>query len=412
MKITVIGAGPGGYEAAIAAAKRGTEVTIIEKNAFGGTCLNRGCIPTKAYLASADVYEAVKHAADYGVKTEGGVALDAKAVYERKNKVVSTLVKGIGVLFEKNNIRHMDGFGKLVDKHTIEVAKDDGTTETVASDYIILATGSVPVCPKMFGYDGKRVITSDEVLDFDSCPKSIVIVGGGVIGCEIGQYLATAGADVTIVEMLPKILPNMDEDVSKQLLRQFKKDKIKVITGDGIAQVAASENGVGVTLQSGKALESEYLLVAIGRRPYTDGLGLENAGIEKTQRGFVATDAYLKTSCENIYAIGDIVDSPMLAHIASKEGLTAVENIFGGAKKADYKAVPGCVYTQPEIASVGKTESELTKAGVAYKTGTFDMRGLGKAQASGQLSGFVKIITDENDVIVGGGVSSARTRPI
>ncbi len=407
MKITVIGAGPGGYEAAIAAAKRGAEVMVIEKSAFGGTCLNRGCIPTKAYLASAEVCEAVKDAADYGVKTEGGFALDAKAVYARKNKVVDTLVKGIGFLFEKNNIRHISGFGKILDKHTVEVTTDDGAVETVASDYIILATGSVPVCPGMFHYDGKRVITSDEALNFDFCPQSVVIVGGGVIGCEIGQYLATAGADVTIVEMLPQILPNMDEDVSKQLLRQFKKDKVKVITGDGIAQVTASEDSVTVTLQSGKALAGEYLLVAIGRRPYTDGLGLENAGIEKTQRGFVVTDAYLKTSCDNIYAIGDIVDSPMLAHVAAKEGLVAVENIFGGSKKADYKAVPGCVYTNPEIASVGRTEAELTRDVAGYKTGTFDMRALGKAQASGKLSGFVKVITDENDVIIGGSIVGA-----
>lgn len=407
MKITVIGAGPGGYEAAIAAAKRGAEVTVIEKNAFGGTCLNRGCIPTKAYLASAEVYKAAKNAEDYGIKTEGGILLDAKAVYERKNKIVDTLVKGIGFLFEKNNIRHISGTGKLTDKNTVEVTKEDGTTETIPSDYIVLATGSVPVCPKMFNYDGKRVITSDEVLNFDFCPKSVVIVGGGVIGCEIGQYLATSGAEVTIVEMLPDILPNMDVDVSKQLLRQFKKDKIKVITGDGIARVGSESEQVTVELQSGKKLESEYLLVAIGRRPYTDGLGLENAGIEKTQRGFIVTDDCLKTACDNIYAIGDIVDSPMLAHVASKEGLTAVDNIFGGAKKADYTAVPACVYTEPEIACVGKTESELIQAGIAYKTGAFDMRALGKAQASGKLSGFVKIITDKNDKIIGGCVVGA-----
>ncbi len=404
MKITVIGAGPGGYEAAIYAAKHNAEVTVIEKKDFGGTCLNRGCIPTKAYLASVNCLNAVKSAAAFGVNGEGNYSLDQKSVLERKNKIVATLTGGIKALFDKNKVKYIQGEGVLKDKNTVCVTKADGTQEEVVSDYVILATGSVPVCPKMFCYDGKRVITSDELLNFDFCPESMIIVGGGVIGCEIGQYLKAAGCEVTIVEMLPNILPNMDDDVSKQLVRQFKKDKIKVITGDGIANVSVAQNEVNVTLQGGKSLSAEYMLVSIGRRPFTDGLGLENCGIAQDKRGFIITDKHMRTSCENIYAIGDIVSSPMLAHVASKEGLVAVDNIMGKNTEMDLRAVPSCVYTDPEIAVVGKTEVELINDGLTYKTGVFDMRTLGKAQASGKLSGFVKVITDENDVIIGASI--------
>lgn len=400
MKITFIGGGPGGYEAAIYAAKKGAEVVVIEKDKLGGTCLNRGCIPTKAFLASSEVLETVKNAAEFGINV-GEPTADYTAILERKNKVVDQLVRGIGYLFEANGITHIEGFGKLIDEHTIEVAKADGTTETVTSDYIILATGSKALCPAMFNVDRKRVITSDEILSLPEAPKSLILVGGGVIGCEIGQFLNAMGTEVTIVEALPRVMATMDEDVSKAIAKQFRKEKIKVITGDGIAEVTPAEDSVSVKLASGKELTADYCLVAIGRAAYTDGLGVENTSVVKDERGRIVVDEYLKTAADNIYAIGDIILSPQLAHVASKEGFVAVDNIFGENKKMDYRAVPGCVFTTPQLASVGTLETQLQREEKEYKTGTFEFRALGKAQASGHINGFVKVITDMDDTVIG-----------
>ncbi len=412
MKITVIGGGPGGYEAAIYAAKKGAEVVLVEKDSVGGTCLNRGCIPTKAFLASYDTLETVEKAESFGIKVSGEAEVDYPAILARKNKVMGSLVKGIQFLLKKNGVTLMEGFGSLVDKNTVKVAKSDGTEETFSTDYVILATGSVPIAPPVFKYDGKRVITSDEILDFDQAPKSLILVGGGVIGCEIGQFLAAMGTEVTVVEALPRLLATMDEDVSKQLQRQFKKDKIKVVCGDGIAEVNPADDHVDVTLSSGKSLSADYVLVAIGRAPFTKGAGLENAGVEMAERGRVAVNEYLQTNVENIYAIGDIINTPFLAHVASKEGCIAVDNIMGAKKAATYHAVPGCVFTNPEIATVGKMEFQLEKegkeAGKDYKTGTFEFKGLGKAQASGHIAGFVKVIADADDTLIGAEIVGAR----
>lgn len=412
MKITVIGGGPGGYEAAIYAAKKGAEVVLVEKDSVGGTCLNRGCIPTKAFLASYDTLETVEKAESFGIKVSGEAEVDYPAILARKNKVMGSLVKGIQFLLKKNGVTLMEGFGSLVDKNTVKVAKSDGTEETFSTDYVILATGSVPIAPPVFKYDGKRVITSDEILDFDQAPKSLILVGGGVIGCEIGQFLAAMGTEVTVVEALPRLLATMDEDVSKQLQRQFKKDKIKVVCGDGIAEVNPAEDHVDVTLSSGKSLSADYVLVAIGRAPFTKGAGLENAGVEMAERGRVAVNEYLQTNVENIYAIGDIINTPFLAHVASKEGCIAVDNIMGAKKAATYHAVPGCVFTNPEIATVGKMEFQLEKegkeAGKDYKTGSFEFKGLGKAQASGHIAGFVKVIADADDTLIGAEIVGAR----
>ena len=412
MKITVIGGGPGGYEAAIYAAKKGAEVVLVEKDSVGGTCLNRGCIPTKAFLASYDTLETVEKAESFGIKVSGEAVVDYPAILARKNKVMGSLVKGIQFLLKKNGVTLIEGFGSLVDKNTVKVAKSDGTEETFSTDYVILATGSVPIAPPVFKYDGKRVITSDEILDFDQAPKSLILVGGGVIGCEIGQFLAAMGTEVTVVEALPRLLATMDEDVSKQLQRQFKKDKIKVVCGDGIAEVNPADDHVDVTLSSGKSLSADYVLVAIGRAPFTKGAGLENAGVEMAERGRVAVNEYLQTNVENIYAIGDIINTPFLAHVASKEGCIAVDNIMGAKKAATYHAVPGCVFTNPEIATVGKMEFQLQndgkEAGKDYKTGTFEFKGLGKAQASGHITGFVKVIADADDTLIGAEIVGAR----
>ncbi len=403
MRLVVIGAGPGGYEAAIKAAKLGAKVSIIEKDKVGGTCLNRGCIPTKSLLASSDVFEIVNNAQKFGVNITGQVSADLSEIMNRKNKLVSQMVNGIEFLLKKNGIEIIKGVGKLIDKNLIEVTKDDGSKEALRADKIILATGSVPVCPGLFNYDGKHVITSDEALHLEKIPDSMIIVGGGVIGCEIGQFLRRLGTEVTIVEMMPQILPMEDEDVVKQLIRQFKKDKIKIITGKGITSVKVENNKVIAGVEN-TMLEADMMMVSIGRKPFTEELGLENIGIETDKRGRIPVNRKLQTCVEGIYAIGDIIDTPFLAHVASKEGVIAAENALGGGKEVAYHAVPRCVYTEPEVAAVGLTESELKAAAKAYKIGTFDFRGLGKAQVIDKIQGFVKVITDENDKLIGASV--------
>ncbi len=401
MKITILGGGPGGYEAAIYAAKKGAEVTLIEKDKVGGTCLNRGCIPTKALLACCEVYETVRNSHLFGVMIDGELTVDYPAIIERKNKIASSLEKGIRYLLDKNGVTYLNGFGKCVDRHTIEVTEEDGSIEYVQTDYIILATGSEPVIPTLFEYDGKRMITSDELLDMDA-PESIIIIGGGVIGCEIGQFLAKTGTHVTIVESEEQILPSMDPDAVKQLVRQFKKDKISLITGDSAKEVVVSDNNVRVRLHSEKELEASYLLLAVGRKPFIKGAGLKELGIALTQSGHVTANEYLQTSIDNIYAIGDIIDTPMLAHVASKEGWTAVDNIISEDKTMlSYHAVPDCVYTDPQIACVGMNETNLKEECISYTIGRYDFKALGKAQADGKPLGFVKVIADKNDVIIG-----------
>ncbi|MBK5244673.1 MAG: dihydrolipoyl dehydrogenase [Eubacteriaceae bacterium] len=408
MKVTVIGAGPGGYQAAIMAAKLGADVTIVEKDSPGGTCLNRGCIPTKTLLATSDVLETIHKAKEFGINVDGTNTPDFKAIIKRKAKIVSGLVKGIEYLFNANNVTLVKGTGKLIDKNTVEVIKDDGSTETVAADKVILATGSVPIVPGMFQFDGKKVISSDEVLDLQELPKSMIIVGGGAIGCEIGQFLSRMGTQITIVEMVEQILPLEDAETAKQLVRQFKKDKVKVMTGNGISGVEVTETGVTANLANGKSVEAELMLVAIGRRSFLDNLNAQEAGVELDERGRIKVNDKMETSVDGIYAIGDIVSTPFLAHVASKEGIVAAYNaVNDSGKKVVYKAVPRCVYTDPEVAAVGLTERECEAQGMAYKVGQFDFRALGKAQAMGKIQGFVKIIVDSKDVIIGAAVVGA-----
>lgn len=403
MKIAVIGGGPGGYVAAIKAAMLGAEVTVVEKRRVGGTCLNVGCIPTKALLASSSMLMNINEAKDFGIDIEGEVKPNFKAIMNRKDKIVSQLIGGIEFLFEKRGVKLVNGFGKLVDKNTIEVTKEDGTKEIINADKIILANGSVPVVLPMFPYDKKRIITSDEVLGLEELPKSMLIIGGGVIGCEIGQFLRTIGTEVTIVNRGDQILAFEDKDVAKQLHRQFKKDKIKVLTDSGIEKCEVVGDEVVTTLSNGKEIKTQYVLLAIGRKPNLEGSGVEEIGIE-LNRGKIVVDKNLQTNIEGIYAIGDLIDTPFLAHVASKEGIVAVENAFGKNKVVDYTAVPRCVYTEPEVAAVGKTEKQLEAEGLEYNVGKFEFRGLGKAQAIGHFQGFIKVLADSEDKIVGASI--------
>lgn len=404
MKVAVIGGGPGGYVAAIKAAMLGAEVTVIEKRKVGGTCLNLGCIPTKALLASSSLISSIKEAKDFGIHINGEVESNFDDIMNRKNKVVSQLISGIEFLFEKRGIKLVNGFGKLVDTNKIEVNKEDGSKELVEADKIILANGSQPVILPMFPYDGDKIITSDEALNLKDVPKSLLIVGGGVIGCEFGQFFRALGTEVTIVEMFDQLLPLEDKDVAKQLQRQFKKDKIKVMTGVKIEKCEIVDNEVVATLSNGKEVKAEKALLSIGRKPYLDNSGIEDIGIE-LERGKVIVNENLETNVKGIYAIGDIINTPFLAHVASKEGLVAAQNaVCGNSKTVNYAAVPRCVYTEPEVAGVGKTEKELQENGIEYNTGQFDFRALGKAQAIGHFQGFIKILADKNDKIIGASI--------
>ena len=402
MKVAVIGGGPGGYVAALKAAMLGAEVTVIEKNKVGGTCLNVGCIPTKALLASSDVLRTVKEAKSFGIDVEGDIKPDFQAIIARKQKVTDELVSGIEFLFDKRGVKKINGFGKLIDKNTIEVTKEDGSIEEVKADKIILANGSIPTVFPFMPYNGKNVITSDEVLSLDKLPESMVIIGGGVIGSEIGQFYSTLGTKVTIVEVLPQILGRMDSDGAKALARQFKKDKIKVMCNVATDSFEVSEDKVKLNLNNGKSIEAEIVLLCTGRKPNLANSGVAEAGVKMTDRGFVEVNEYMETNLEGVYAIGDIIPGAMLAHVASAEGMVAAENaVKGNSETVNYKSIPSCVYTEPEVAGVGKTEDELKAEGVEYKVGRFDFRGLGKAKAIGKIQGFIKVLVDKDDVIIG-----------
>lgn len=402
MKVAVVGGGPGGYVAALKAAMLGAEVTVIEKSRLGGTCLNVGCIPTKALLASSDVLRTVKEAKSFGINVEGEVKPDFQAIVARKQKITDELVAGIQFLFDKRGVKKIDGFGKLIDKNTIEVTKDNGSVEEVKADKIILANGSIPTVFPFMPYNGKNVITSDEVLSLEKLPKSMVIIGGGVIGSEIGQFYSSLGTKVTIVEVLPQILGRMDSDGAKALARQFKKDKIKVMCNVATDSFEVSDDIVKLNLNNGKSLEAEVVLLCTGRKPNLANSGVAEAGVKMTDRGFIEVNEYMETNLEGVYAIGDIIPGAMLAHVASAEGMVAAENaVKGNGETVNYKSIPSCVYTEPEVAGVGKTEDELKAEGVEYHVGKFDFRGLGKAKAIGKIQGFIKILVDKDDVIIG-----------
>ena len=402
MKIAVIGGGPGGYVAAIKAAMLGGDVTVIEKKKVGGTCLNVGCIPTKALLASSSMLMNIKEAKNFGINIDGKVNADFSAVMSRKDKIVDQLISGIEFLFDKRGINLVNGFGKLIDKNTIEVTKEDGEIEIIKADKIILANGSIPTVFPGMPYNGKNVITSDEVLSLPKQPESLIIVGGGVIGSEIGQFFATMGTKVTIVEMAPQILGRMDSEAAKNLARQFKKDKIKVMTGVGADNYIVNDDSVKIELNNGKSVEAEMVLLCVGRRPNLANSGVEEVGIEMAPRGFIKVNEYLETSVEGIYAIGDIIPGAMLAHVASAEGMVAAANaVNGNSETVNYKAIPSCVYTEPEVSGVGVTEDELKANGTPYHVGRFEFRALGKAKAIGKLQGFIKVMADEDDTIIG-----------
>lgn len=414
--LTVIGSGPGGYVAAIRAAQLGLKTAIIERyNTLGGTCLNVGCIPSKALLDSSEHYHnAEKKFATHGINLKN-LSVDMPQMIKRKNEVVEQTTKGIDFLMKKNKIDVYHGHGSFVNNNTISIAKEDGTNEQIETDKTIIATGSKPVTPAAFNYDKKRVITSTEALNIDKVPKRMVIIGGGVIGLELGSVYARLGTEVEVVEYLDRIIPGMDKDCSKELMRALKKQGIKFHLKHMVTGVKATSRSTTVSVQKRDSeetfdIKADYCMVAIGRKPYTDNLGLENIGITTDEKGRIPVNGHLETSVPGIYAIGDVVKGIMLAHKAEEEGVLVAETIVGQKPHIDYNLIPGVVYTWPEVAAVGKTEAQLKEAGVPYKAGKFPFKALGRARASMDTEGMVKVLAHaETDEILGVHMVGPRT---
>ncbi|TAI48970.1 dihydrolipoyl dehydrogenase [Flagellimonas allohymeniacidonis] len=413
--VAIIGSGPGGYVAAIRCAQLGMKTAIIEKYpTLGGTCLNVGCIPSKALLDSSHHYEdAVKHFQEHGIDIPGDVKVNLKQMIARKQAVVDQTTKGIQFLMDKNKINVYEGLGSFKDATHINIAKSDGKTETIEAKNTIIATGSKPSTLPFIEIDKERIITSTEALKLKEIPKHLVVIGGGVIGLELGQVYKRLGSDVTVVEFMDRIIPGMDGALSKELMKVMKKQKVKFHLSTKVKSVERKGDEIIIKADDKKGEEvsftADYCLVSVGRRPYTEGLNAEAAGVKLDDRGRVEVNGHLQTNVANIYAIGDVVRGAMLAHKAEEEGTMVAEILAGQKPHIDYNLIPGVVYTWPEVAAVGKTEEELKEAGVAYKTGQFPMRALGRARASMDIDGFVKILADKNtDEVLGVHMIGAR----
>uniref|UniRef100_UPI00286CE3EF dihydrolipoyl dehydrogenase n=1 Tax=Flavobacterium sp. TaxID=239 RepID=UPI00286CE3EF len=413
--VVIIGSGPGGYVSAIRCAQLGFKTAIIEKySTLGGTCLNVGCIPSKAMLSSSHHYAEIKHFEENGIEISGEVKVNLEKMIARKQAVVDQTVGGINYLMDKNKITVFTGIGSFVDATHVAIAKSDGTSETIEGKNIIIATGSKPSSLPFIKIDKERIVTSTEALKFKEIPKHLVIIGGGVIGIELGQVYLRLGSQVSVVEYMDRIIPGMDSSLSKELTKVLKKQgmkfyvshKVKSVERNGEIVLVQAENTKGETI----TLEGDYSLVSVGRRPYTDGLATEKAGVKITERGMVEVNDHLQTNISNIYAIGDVVRGAMLAHKAEEEGVMVAEILAGQKPHINYNLIPGVVYTWPEVATVGQTEEQLVAAGIAFKSGSFPFKALGRARASGDLDGFVKILADaKTDEVLGVHMIGART---
>ena len=413
-QVAIIGSGPGGYVAAIRCAQLGMKTALIEKyDSLGGTCLNVGCIPSKALLDSSEhFHNAHSKFETHGIKVSG-LEVDMGQMIDRKNAVVDQTTKGIDFLMKKNKIDVHHGWGSFVDANTIKISGKE--EKTITAEKIIIATGSKPITPEAFKYDKKRVITSTEALNIRKVPKRMVVVGGGVIGLELGSVYARLGTEVEVVEFQDRILPGMDKDCAKELMRSLKKIGVKFHLSHAVTNVKATSRSVEVEVQKRDAegsfkIKADYCLVAIGRYAYTDGLGLENVGITTDDRGRIEVDAHLRTNIPNIYAIGDVIKGAMLAHKAEEEGVFVAELMAGQKPHIDYNLIPGVVYTWPEMAAVGQTEEQLKEAGIPYKVGKFPFKALGRSRASMDTEGIVKVLAHkETDEMLGVHMVGPRT---
>lgn len=400
-KIAIIGGGPGGYVAAIRAAQLGARVVVVEQDALGGTCLNRGCIPTKALLAGAALVKGIQGAAAFGIDVKD-YRVDYARLAARKDAVVKQLTQGIAYLFKKNKVDHIKGRGFLKGPGRVEVVTAEGTVENIEAENIILATGSEPALITSLGYNGSTVVTSNEALAWKEVPAELLIIGGGVIGCEFASLFATLGSKVTIVEMMPTILPMIDSEISRRFSMMLKKAGVEIKTKAQITEIKEEGNRVRATLADGQTIEADKVLISIGRQFNTRDLGLEEAGVAMGPKGEIIVDEYMRTNVPGIYAIGDVTNKIQLAHVASAQGLAAVATIMGRPTKVDYDAVPSCIYTLPEIAGVGLTREAAEERGIKVKVGKFPFQASGKALCSGETEGMVKIIAEaESDRILG-----------
>jgi len=395
--LLIIGSGPGGYVAAIRAAQLKMKVAVIERAELGGVCLNWGCIPTKSLLKSAQVYEYLKHASGYGITLTGEAKPDFGAIIARSRAVAENMSKGIQFLFKKNNIEHIKGTGRLKGSGEVEVTDNSGGKKIYKANHVVLATGARTKELPGLKPDGKKIIGYREAMTLPQQPSSMVIVGSGAIGCEFAYFYQTLGTEVTLIEIMPNILPLEDEEVSRQLERSFKKLKIKILTSSTVESVDTTGEKCRVTVKTpsgDQIIETDVVFSAAGIKSNIEGIGLEEAGI-KTNNGHILVDEFYRTSVKDIYAIGDIVRGPALAHVASAEGIVCVEKIAGlSPEPLDYNNIPSCIYTSPEVASCGLTEKAALRAGYEIKVGKFPFTASGKASAAGEKEGFVKLIFD------------------
>jgi dihydrolipoamide dehydrogenase len=413
--VAVLGAGPGGYVAAIRCAQLGLKTVLIEKyDTLGGTCLNVGCIPSKTLLDSSHHYETAVHQfKEHGIDIEGSIKVNLAQMIARKDEVVATTTKGIDFLMDKNKVDVIHGKGSFVDAHTLEVVGGDGKKNKFSAKNIIIATGSKPATLPFAPVDKERIITSTEALKLKEIPKHLLVIGGGVIGLELGQVYHRLGAQVTVIEYMDGIIPGMDKSLSKELLRVLKKQKMQFALSHKVSKVTRVKDHVVVEATDSKgnvvSFEGDYCLVAIGRKAYTDGLGLDQVGIHTDERGRIQTNEHLQTNIPHIYALGDVVKGAMLAHKAEEEGVLVAETIAGQKPHINYNLIPGVVYTWPEVAGVGQTEEQLQLAEVPYKAGSFPMRALGRSRASMDTDGFVKILAHaKTDEVLGVHMIGAR----
>jgi dihydrolipoamide dehydrogenase len=393
--LVVVGAGPGGYVAAIRAAQLGAKVCLVEKDAVGGICLNRGCIPTKALAASAAALETIRHGADYGL-TVAGVAVDFPAVMARSRATVEKLGKGVHYLLRKHGVTLLRGRAALAAPRALAVETAAGT-ELISGSSVIIATGSKPVVMPAFGYDGVRVVTSDEVTRLSALPARLLIIGGGVVGCEYASIFNALGSQVTVVEALPSILPLIDKEVARQLAAVFRRRGIKVVTGAKVEQVEKGEE-IKVSLAGAEPITCDMVLIAVGRRPNTAGLDLAKWGVEVNARGEIVVDECMRTTAAEVYAVGDVCFTPWkLAHVASRQGIVAAHNAMRRVDRLSYDAVPSAIFTLPEVATVGLSAEAAKEAGYSFRTAKFPFAASGKAVAEGHIEGFVKVLADNDD---------------
>lgn len=403
--LAIIGGGPAGYTAAIRASQLGFKTAIIEKSkGLGGTCLNVGCIPSKALLSSTEYLDFARtHFPKHGISA-GELKVDLSALMKRKEQVVSQLTKGIDFLMKKNKVDRFQGTGRLVDAHTIEIV-DGGQTSVIRADFILLATGSAPVELPFLKFDGKKIISSDQAIALPAVPKTLAIIGAGAIGLELGSVWRRLGSEVTLIEFLPRIAAGADVEVSNALKKSLEKQGLKFHLNTKVQSAVVNEKGVALSAVSGDqtiTIESEIVLVSVGRRPYTDGLGLANAGLAVNDKGRIPVNEHRQTAVPHIYAVGDVVDGPMLAHKAEDEGIAAVERMAGKPGHVNYAVIPNVIYTAPEVAGVGLTEEQCKEQGLQYKVGTSPFQANGRALAADLTEGFVKILADaKTDRVLG-----------